>query len=253
MKKISFFVVLVAFAASLSAHDLWVWGKQDENLSVDMVYGHHFPNPETIAKERVSIFEPVKVIGEKDEIVLKQVGKEAYHYEGEKLPKGAYILNAYYKATPWVKTTDGKWQMGKTRKDSDKDVELCLIATMQGKALISIDDGDSKIITKVIGRGLEITPMFDSLNDIKEGELLKFKLTLDGKPVQQTQIFGSYDGYASSDMATAAYAKTDLNGEFEFRPLKKGLWYLKSVVKNSTNDKDCETYQDKTTLTFEVK
>ncbi|PSM51479.1 DUF4198 domain-containing protein [Campylobacter blaseri] len=252
MKKIGVVVLVTTLASSLFAHDLWVWGTQDKKLNVDMIYGHHFPAPEKIADERVSLFEPVKVIGEKETLSLKQVGEEAYHYEGDKLSKGAYLLNAYYKATPWIKTANGEWAMGKTRKDA-KDVELCLIATMQGKALISVDGGDGKIISKTLDRGLEITPMFDSLKDIKEGKLLKFKLTLNGKAVKQAEVFGSYGGYASNDMASAAFAKTDLNGEFEFRPLKKGLWYLKSVVKNPTNDKDCETYQDKTTLIFEVK
>lgn len=54
-------------------------------------------------------------------------------------------------------------------------------------------------------------------------------------------------------MAQAGYAKTDLDGNFEFRPLKKGLCYLKSTVNTNSGNKDCEINNDKATIVFEVK
>ncbi|MSN96679.1 DUF4198 domain-containing protein [Campylobacter sp. FMV-PI01] len=252
MKKVAFLCLFGILTSQVAAHDLWVIGKNGEKFEADMVYGHHFPTPEDIKKDRLVLFDPVKVIGENTQITLTQSGKE-YHFEGDKLEKGVYIVNAFYKPTPWIQKEDGKWEMNKTRKDTKEAVKYCGISTMQSKAFVEVDGGDSKIIAKPLNKGLEIVPLFDSVSKIKEGELLKFKILLNGKPVKKAQIYASYDGYASNDMAQAGYAKSDLEGNFEFRALKKGLWYLKSTVNTKTNNDDCEIFNDKTTLVFEVK
>ena len=100
---------------------------------------------------------------------------------------------------------------------------------------------------------MEFLPLFDSVDEIKEGNLIKFKLMLNGNSVQNASVYASYGGYATNDMAQAGYAKTDLDGNFEFRPLKKGLWYLKSTVNTNSGNKDCEINNDKATIVFEVK
>lgn len=79
------------------------------------MYGHGFPAPEAIQKERTVLFEPIKVVGNGYEEVLKQKG-ENYHYEGKKLAKGTYFVLAKYKPTAWIEKEDGKWEMNKTRK-----------------------------------------------------------------------------------------------------------------------------------------
>lgn len=247
-------LVCLSLAASLGfSHNLWVWGENGDKLSADIIYGHHFPTPEKIKEERVSIFDDIKVISENGEVMLKQTG-ENYHFEGKKLDNGVYIMLGLYKPTHWIRKADGKWEMNKTRKDTKEKVEFCEVATMQSKAIFVVGDSDSKILKKEIKKGLEITPLFDSVKDFKVGELLKFKLTLDGKPVKKASVYADYAGYSSSgDMANAGYAKTDLDGKFEVRPLKAGLWYLKSSVENDSGDKNCETKNDNTTLIFEVK
>lgn len=252
MKKLGLLCAAGLFATQVVAHDLWVWGENGDKFSADMIYGHNFPTPEKIKEERVVLFEDVKLIAESGEKVLKQSG-ENYHYEGDKLEDGVYVLNAFYKPTPWIKKADGKWEVNKTRKDTDQKVDYCGISTMQAKAFVVVGDSDSKIISKPLKKGLEIVPLFDSVKDIKEGDILKFKIMLNGKSVKKAEIYASYAGYASSDMAQAGYAKSDLDGNFEFRPLKKGLWYLKSTVKTKTGNDDCEINNDKTTLVFEVK
>lgn len=251
MKKIVLFSLVAVISAF--SHDLWVWGENGDKFSADMIYGHHFPNPEKIKEERTVLFDNVKVIGTNYKQTLKQNG-ENYHFEGEKLKDGIYILNAYYKPTPWIQKEDGTWSMNQTRKDTKDPVKYCGVSTMQSKALIKIGNGgNDNIINTQLKRGLEITPEFKSLNDIKVGELLKFKLTLNGNLVKNATIYASYGGYSSNaDMSFAGYAKTDLNGNFEFRPLKKGLWYLKTTVNTNSGNKDCEINNDKATLVFEV-
>ena len=73
---------LLGFTAQVQAHDLWVVGENKDVLTADIVYGHGFPAPEAIQKERTVLFEPIKVVGNGYEEVLKQKG-ENYHYEGK--------------------------------------------------------------------------------------------------------------------------------------------------------------------------
>lgn len=254
MKKITTFVLATCLSSSLLAHDLWVWGENNsDKFGADLIYGHDFPNPEKIADERTVLFDNVKVISNEGEQILSQAG-ENYHFEGKSLKDGVYIINAYYKPTPWIQKSDGSWDMNKTRKDTNDAVKYCGVSTIQSKALIKLGDSkDSKIITKPLKRGLEFLPLFDSIDEIKEGNLIKFKLMLNGNSVKNASVYASYGGYATNDMAQAGYAKTDLDGNFEFRPLKKGLWYLKATVNTNSNNKDCEINNDKATIVFEVK
>lgn len=244
--------LLVLLSVSVSAHDLWVTGKKDEVFKADMIYGHNFPQPEVIAQERTVLFEPIQVMGKNYQETLTQKG-ENYHYEA-KAPfnKGTYIVKASYKPTAWIKKADGKWEMKKTRKDTAEQVEYCGVSTMTGKAIVIVGDDDGSFATMPWGKGLEITPLVNA-GDIKKGALVKFKLTQDGKPVKQAQIYGSFGGFATNDMSVPFYAITDLTGVFEFKALKKGLWYLKTTVDTDSGDPDCETINNKASITFEVR
>lgn len=255
MNKFAAFCMAGVVATGAFGHDLWVWGENGDKFKADMIYGHNFPTPEKIKEERTVLFENVKVIGKDGEQVLKQTG-ENYHFEGKKLKDGVYVVNAYYKPTAWIEKADGKWEMNMTRKDTKEEVKYCGVSTMQSKAFIKVGNAsDSEAILKPIGRGLEITPTsINSIDDIKVDEVVKFKLTLNGKPVKKADIHANYNGYSSNlDMAAAGFARTDLEGNFEFRPLKKGLWYLKAKVNSDSGNPDCEVNNDNATLVFEIK
>ncbi|MGP1579500.1 MAG: DUF4198 domain-containing protein [Wolinella sp.] len=243
--------ILALATLPLFAHNLFSVGKNEGGkFKAEMIYGHNFPIPEAIAPERLSIFEPMSIIGKEGKVVLNNSkGGESYNFEGKTLKKGSYILLATYKPTAWVKQTDGKWHMRKTRKDLS-DVEYCGVTTMLGKAIVHIDGSSDDFVTKPLGKGLEIVPMSST---IKVDTTVKFKILRDGKPLKQAKIFGSFGGYATSEMSQAFYAMSDLNGEFEFKALKAGLWYLKSTVDTDSGDKDCEINNDHTTLSFMVE
>lgn len=244
-------VLLMGFSAQVLAHDLWVVGENKEILRADMVYGHGFPKPEPIQQERTVLFEPIKVIGNAYEQVLTQKG-ENYHYEGKKLNKGAYLILAKYKPTAWIEKADGKWEMGKTRKDTAEAVKYCGVSTMSGKAILVVDGDEGEFVTRPVGKGLEITPMVKP-GEIKKDTPIRFKLTRDGEPVKVGKIFGSFGGFSSNDETSVAfYATTDLKGEFEFKALKSGLWYLKTTVNTDSGNKDCEIFNDKASLSFIV-
>ncbi len=230
-------MAVAMLGTSAFAHHLWVLGKNDDLFKADMVYGHNFPTPEKIAEERLILFEPVKVFGKNYQDVLAQTG-ENYHYEAKKpLMNGTYIVQAYYKPTAWSEKADGKWEMAKTRKDIDGEVKSC----------------GGTYAMQPLGKYLEITPMVKA-DEITVDKLVKFRITRDGEPVKMAVITGNYQGYSEHpDMSAPFYAKSNLKGEFEFRALRPGLWFLHADVETDSGDADCEKRGEQATLTFYVK
>ena len=244
--------LLLGASASASAHSLWTQGENKDVFEADLIYGHEFPKPEVIPEARLVLFEAPQVISAKGTQTLVQSG-ENYHYRhSAKLGKGTHVLLGTYKPTYWTKKADGKWAMAKTRADFP-DAQSCGLYSMSGKSFVIIDD-DGAFATKPLGKGYEITPLA-SPNNIKVGELAKFRVTLDGKPVAEAKVVGSPAGFNSEEVEIEAfYAETDKNGEFSFRALKPGLWYLSSEVEQAPKDpKVCDKVVDEFTLSFNVK
>ncbi len=233
------------------AHDLWVVGENTDVFKADIVYGHGFPKPEPIPQERTVLFEPIRVLGNNHEEILTQKG-DNYHYEGKKLGKGTYFILAKYKPTAWIEKADGKWEMNKIRKDTTEAVKYCGVSTMSAKSIFVVDGDDGEFAKKPLGKGLEFTPLVKP-GEIRKDVPVKFRLTRDGKPIKVGKVFGSFGGFSSNDeVSVAFYATTDLNGEFEFKALKEGLWYLKTTVNTDSGDKDCEIFNDKASVSFIV-
>jgi uncharacterized GH25 family protein len=245
---------VIAFTGSAAfAHNLWVDGGNKEVFEADIIYGHKFPTPEKIAEERLQLFEPLKVFGKDYTEVLTQQG-ENHHYSGKsKLPDGTYVVEAYYKPTPWVESKNDTWHMNKTRKDfKDDEVVSCSVSSMQSKRIVVVGNDDGSYAMTPLGKGLEITPL-NKASEIRQGEVVKFKLTRDGQRVKLASILGSYNGYAANEMSFAFYAKTDIDGTFEFKPLHSGVWYISTVVESPTNDPVCENRLEKASIVFTVK
>lgn len=228
-------------------------------IKAEMIYGHNFPNPEEIPKAREVLFEPIGIIGKKGEIALSQKEEFYRYYSNEKLSDGTYIVKAKYKPTPWIETKDGKWEMNKTRKDFKDEVKKCGVYSMFAKSILVVGQDDGEFATKPLGNELEITPLVKA-SEIKEGVAVKFRVTKNGKPVKFIDVYGSFDGYAdsktedhSASISMPFYSKTDLKGEFVFKPLKSGFWYLKADDNQNSGNDDCELIGDKTTISFEVK
>ncbi|TVM34139.1 DUF4198 domain-containing protein [Oceanidesulfovibrio marinus] len=243
----------IAFTATAaSAHNLWVQGENKEVFEADLIYGHHFPTPEKIAEERLQLFEPVQISGEDLTETLTQQG-ENYHYEGtSKLSAGTYLVGAYYKLTPWVEASDGTWHMDKTRKDFKDTPRICYLSSMQSKAVVVVGNDDGSYATTPLGKGLEITPL-NKASEFRQGEAIKFKLTRDGERVKMASIVGSFSGYSENEMSFPFYAKTNIDGVFEFKPLQAGTWYLSTSIESPSGNPDCETRIEKTSIVFSVK
>jgi len=194
--------LLLGASASASAHSLWTQGENKDVFEADLIYGHEFPKPEVIPEARLVLFEAPQVISASGTQTLVHSG-ENYHYRhSAKLGKGTHVLLGTYKPTYWTKKADGKWAMAKTRADFP-DAQSCGLYSMSGKSFVIIDD-DGAFATKPLGKGYEITPLA-SPNDIKVGELAKFRVTLDGKPVADAKVVGSPAVFNSEEVEIEAF------------------------------------------------
>ena len=244
--------LLLGAATTASAHSLWTLGENKEVFEADILYGHDFPHPEKIPAKRLSLFEPLKVVSRDGTVVLTQSG-ENYHYKHTaKLGKGTHILVANYKPTYWTEKTNGEWEMGKTRRDVAQAKE-CGLYSMQGKSFVVIDD-DAAFSTQPLAQGYEITPLVP-LNGLKANETAKFKVTHNGKPVEGVKVVGAPAGFDTDDLDIHAFsATTDDKGEFSFKALTSGPWYLASEVEIQGKDpKVCDKEVHEFTLSFAVK
>lgn len=251
MKKFHTLALVATLSSSLFAHSLWVNASNMDVLNADMIYGHSFPTPEPIAQERVKLFDDVKVYGEHYNQTLKQK-KENYHYEGDALKKGTYIVHAYYKPMVWSQKANGDWLMDKTRKDIKEEVKYCGISTMSSKAIVIVENDSGEFATKPMGKGLEFVPQINA-SEISSNKIIKFKLLKENKPVKAHKVFGTYGGYSKTDIKGAFFTTTDLEGEFEFKAPVKGLWSIYTTLNSNSNDPDCEIFNDKASIVFEVR
>lgn len=251
------FSLLLGVSTSVSAHSLWTVGENKDVLEADLVYGHHFPEPEVIPEARLGLFNPTILVSDHGTETLTQSGQN-YHYRSKgKLAKGTYVLIGSYKPTYWTKKADGEWAMGKTRADFP-NAQRCELYSMQGKSFVRVDD-DGAFATQPVGKGYEITPLVKP-DEIKAGEVVRFRLTHDGKPVADAVVVGSPAGF-NAEMThedeeselEAFHAVTNEKGEFPFKALKPGFWYLESRVEHKGDPKVCEKITDQLTLNFHVK
>lgn len=247
MKKIILSLVSLSFVYS---HDFWLDGYNSSTFKAHIGYGHDFPSPEKIAKDRLSLFKPLVILNKNlEKITLSNFG-ENYQFQSKKpLEDGSYILKGEYKATYWTKTKDNKWYMGKTKNDI-KNAEFCELASMFAKSIINIGYDDENFVTKPIGQKFEIIPLENPIN-FKVGTPFKVQVLLDKKPAKAVKIQGTFASFAKHQFAF--YGTTDLKGEISITPLRGGKWILIAQSVRPFADKSCDDEFNAATLTFEIQ
>ena len=243
------FLVLAAFSSQALAHDFWLLGDSKEVTSVDIGFGHDFPNPEKIDEKRVNNFETPYILTKSGEkLSLKQSG-ENYHYERAKLEDGTYLIIGEYKPTFWTEANDGTWHMNKNKKDI-KGAKFCRHATMSAKGIINLNAKDD-FVTNPTHQRLEIVPL-DNPANFKVGVPFKVKILFEGKPLENATLDGTFDGFLKEK--SAFHGQTEPDGTIEVLALKPGKWLLQTVHKMPFADsKICDDETIAATLAFELK
>ncbi|WP_170000739.1 DUF4198 domain-containing protein [Campylobacter sp. RM16189] len=249
MKKILTSLVVAGALSGAFAHDFWVTGKNADKFSADIGYGHGFPMPEKIEDKRVGLFDPLYIVDKTGaKTVLKQAG-ENYHYEGEKLKKGSYVLAGDYKPTFWSKDKDGKWHQD-GHKENVKNVESCGFHARTAKSIIVEGDQVEDFIYKPIGQIVEIVPLSD-ITKIKVDTPFKLQFFANGKPAKVAKVTGVIEGFPEGKYTF--FGTTDLQGVIEVIAIKEGNWLFQAKHETAYADpKKCDKEELDASLVIKV-
>ena len=250
IKKIGFVVLTSAVLTIQSlAHDFWVDGYNSSTFKGIIGYGHEFPYPEKISKDRVDILEPLSMM-DKDlkSVTLKNEGENYQYVSKKSLDDGSYILKSTYKTTYWTKTTDNKFEMGKT-KEEVQNAQHCRKVTKFAKSIVNIGNDNNDFVTNPIGQRLEIVPLDNPIN-FKVGIPFKVQVLLDGIPVTKVDLKGTFDNFIKNKFAFLG--TTDSKGEVEILPLRGGKWILTTENSKKLNEKSCDEEVLEASITFQI-
>jgi len=237
--------------ASLNAHSFWINSNNSSKLKVEIGYGHNFPKAEKIPKERLSIFGPMKIQGQKYSKVLKNKGKNYQYALNDNLKKGSYIVSCIYKPTFWTQDVEGDWHINKQKDETKLKAKRCLKTDRGAKAFVNIQNSNDDFYKTVLGHKLEIIPL-DNPNTLKVGIPFKLKVLYKGKPLKTKPVEGYVEGFIKDK--AAYYGTTDLKGVTEVMALKKGKWFFKANVKKEfTNKQKCDEESFDATIALDIK
>lgn len=229
------------------AHVIWITcpkAKAGEKLTVDLGYGHHFPEGDKLSPEDLT---ETYVVGAKGKIKTAPGADKNYH-TAQPLAAGSYVVAGGTKAKFFTKSPTG--YANKT-KDQVPDAIKCFRSVKFAKAIVNLGHkaGD---VSKALGQDLEIVPLANPAG-LKAGDELPIKVLLAGQPLANAEVTAAFAGF-SKEGAMAFYAKTKADGMVKVKLWHPGLWMVK--VGHKTPYKDpakCDVLSKGSVLTFELK
>ena len=149
--------------------------------------------------------------------------------------EGAYLAVAKRKEGFSTKTTEGHKRQS---KKGLKDVIQCSYSGMYAKAIVDVEKGGGKNLTKPLGHTLEIVPLEDPA-DLGEGGYMPVKVLYNNEPIR-TELYATYVGF-STEGAWAYTTKTNKDGIGRIKMLKSGIWLIKAGHKVPYPGSTCKT------------
>ncbi|MDL0089443.1 DUF4198 domain-containing protein [Campylobacter gastrosuis] len=243
--------VLGGALCGLNAHDFWVNAQNNENLKVQIGYGHNFNKVEKIPEKRVALFDKPYLLKDGKKIELEN-GKENYEFKAKKLESGSYIVVGEYKPTFWSKDNDDKWQMNTDK--NGKNIKFCELAKMSAKGVLNVSTADESVI-KPIGQTLEIIPLTNPAN-FKIDEFFGVQVLFEGKPLANSEVSVISEHLLNDhdNEQKAFVGKTDKNGRINIKLFKSGD-YIVSVSHTTpySDPKICDENIYESTFKIELK
>lgn len=265
MKKTLLTTALLAATTLAQAHELWVTSpataSANSQISGEIGYGHNFPAGEPIATERLAIFKPLEIIGmDGKRYEMSQKGENYQYLSKDKIPAGAYWLNAVYQPTFWSKNKDG-WKM-QNRKEMP-DADTCILAQMYSKTLVVVGKPgrlDPAALAKPIGNNLEIIPLADP-TQLKADSILPLQILYKGKPLFLAKVTATADTFVEKDLDAANEGRrpiafsntTGKDGKINVILSGEGLWNIR-VTHNAPfeDEKTCMEHSNRSSLVVAV-
>jgi uncharacterized GH25 family protein len=244
----------LVWAAPASAHEIWATAENPaagQPLVAVLGYGHHFPEGEAIAEERLPIFFPLEVVNSKGEKLPLKPGDANYKAVTESpVENGTYLILTGYKPTYWSYTPEGSVMKP---KNEAQGATGCERYSRSAKGVINIGGAADGFVTKPVGTKLELVPQVNP-GQVKVGGELPVLVLYDNQPLKGAEVKGTTEGNKYAEEGNRDfYAKTDNEGKFIFQPIKAGLWTLAVEVRSEYPDKAvCDDEAGDATLTFSI-
>ncbi len=261
MRKIMIFGLAILLAGLLTsnayAHDLWVSvdnynPKVNEEFTISLEWGHVFPGSGPIEIDRIERIYLISPDGKEMPLTIRAKGeKEVVAPIKMKLDKiGTYLVVAEKKSYFATLTTDG---YKKQSKKGLKDVIWSYwVESCPAKAIINVGAASGNSFRKGNKQRFQMIPL-DNSADLKEGDYLHVKVTLDGKP-HSTFVYATYAGFSLEHDTFAYSTHGDKDGIAKIKILKPGIWLVKAHDKSPYPDiKETDNYYFTSTLTFGIK
>ncbi len=260
MRKFTILGLAILLAGMVSsnayAHYLWVnvdnySAKVGEEITISLGWGHQFPVDGQIAADKLQRLYLISPEGKEIPLNLKSEGGKGLAAPVKlKLEKpGSYLVVVEKKSSFVTKTTEGyKYQSQKGLKG----VISSSWSEGSAKAVIRVGESSGNSFQKAINQRYQVIPLDDPAG-LKEGDYLRVKVTLDGKPYS-TSVYATYAGFSKGKDTFAYTTRTDKEGIAKIKILKSGAWLVKASDEIPYPDtKEADKYSFTSTLTFGIK
>ncbi len=244
-------LAVVALPLQALAHDFWVNATQEgsDPMKAQIGYGHDFPAAESIAADRLHIFNPLRLVTAEGIKEMTQKGENYAYVGAAALKKGSYLVLGDYKPTFWSKNAEGWKQANRSQMT---DATYCEEAVMTGKTILNVEGAvDTALITRPVGQKIEIVPQVNPAT-VQPGGVFPIQVLYEGQPVKTAEVTATYADFPSKE-SKAFFGRTDLKGMIDVIPLKAGYWFIQVKYELPYSDlKLCDEVVAVGTLSFHI-
>jgi uncharacterized GH25 family protein len=241
------FALVIAIAAPVSAHMLWLnvnnyQPKVGETVYVEIGFGHKYPRDEVLKPGRMQQVQALDPEGRS--VALEEVFPSFYKFTPQK--EGTHRIVAALKPGFVSNTTQGR-KLG--NRKTLPEVVSCFAFRMMATALITCG-GKSGGQAGAGEEGLEILALKDPA-ELKAGESLPLKVVFQGKPLGDAELKATCAQCdADEEHPWVQQIKTDAQGLVRIKPSAKGPWgFIVSHRIPYSNPDECDKYFYQTSLT----
>lgn len=242
----------------LLPHTLWInatsnYVRIGEATVIFLGWGHNFPVADFIDKDKIEKYGvvlpsgrvvPLKAEGRFFESVIKFQENGFYHVF-------ALTKSGFYT----MSLVNGRiihYQKPMNLVSGKVLLSNCYQEFARG--IIKVGEGKYQGFARPLGLNMEVIPL-DDPSSLKQGDFLRVKVLLKGKPLPFVPVYATYEGFSTGDDYAFA-TKTDSRGIARIRVLHWGRWMIKAHLKKSAEGDlagKCKMVSVVSTLTMEVK
>lgn len=238
-------LMALLLGTAAQAHMLWFnvsdhTPEKGETVSLEIGFGHHFPNGEEIKAGRLK---PLEIIAPDGRTMpAKQVYTGYYTFTPEQ--EGVYRVGTAMKPGFVSNTTTGR-KLG-SRKTLD-GVVSCFAYRIMADTLLCCGVPEKTAIDAA-NESLEIVPLKNPAKMDNGGDL-PVKVLFEGKPLAGVEVTATREGLDKEDTVKAV---TDGSGMATLQLTHEGPWMLMARHKKPYPDKgECDDYSYCKTLTLQ--